>query len=224
MSTNGDFAIVGLTGGIAAGKTTVARMFEGLGTPVIDADDLARAVVEPGRPALEEIREVFGDEVLDDDGRLDRDALGALVFDDESARDQLEAITHPHIARRMQTRAAELREQGHRWVVYDAALIVENGLHEGLAALVVVLADRDTRLTRLQRRDGLDREEAESRLDAQMPQSEKRSVADYLIDNSGSLDETERQVRDVHATIDRGLRRVGSADPEELREAGLVGE
>ncbi|MFW5968469.1 MAG: dephospho-CoA kinase, partial [Persicimonas sp.] len=116
MGSEPDFYIVGLTGGIASGKSTVGQMFEELGVPVIDADQLARRVVAPGEPALDEIRQAFGDEVIDEDGRLDRSALGERIFGDDEARKKLEGITHPRIAQKMQERAEALRDEGHRWV------------------------------------------------------------------------------------------------------------
>lgn len=222
MSTTDAFAVIGLTGGIASGKTTVAEMFADHGVRVIDADDLAREIVQPGEPALDAIREAFGDRVLTDDGHLDREALGEVVFDDEEARERLEAITHPRIAQRMQQKAAEAREAGERWVVYDAALIVENGLEEAFEALIVVAADRDAQIRRLVERDGLDRSEAEQRIDAQLPLSEKVAVADWVVDNNGTLDETRRQVDRLFELIDRGLRNHGAADRETLVDVGLA--
>ena len=160
MSTTEPFAIVGLTGGIASGKSTVSEMFRQLGVTIIDADLLAREVVRPGEPALEEIREEFGDRVIDQQGELDREALGEIIFSDESARETLDQITHPRIARRMQQKAAEARGSGERWVIYDAALIVENGLHEAFNALIVVAADPDVQVERLTERDDISEQEA----------------------------------------------------------------
>jgi dephospho-CoA kinase len=208
------FVIVGLTGGIACGKTTVAGMLEELGAPVIDADDLAREVVQPGEPALDDIVETFGEKMLNDDGELDRDALGDRVFNDEEARQRLESITHPRIAQRMQKRATELRESGDDWVVYDAALIVENDLHHGLDSLIVVTASEQTQIDRLMERDDFSGQQARDRIDAQMPIDQKADVADYVIDNDGSLDDTHRQVEEVYHIIDRGIAMFGTADRE----------
>ena len=216
MSTTDPFAIIGLTGGIASGKSTASQMFSDLGVSIIDADTLAREIVQPGEPALEAIRETFGQEVIDDDGHLDRDALGSVVFADDQARAQLEAITHPRIARRMQQKAAQAREAGDPWVLYDAALIVENNLQEAFDALIVVAADPEVQIKRLIERDGISEQEARSRLDAQMPLSEKTAVADYVIDNNGSLQATRRQVERLYQIIDRGVREYGTADPEQL--------
>jgi dephospho-CoA kinase len=215
------FAIVGLTGNIAGGKTTVADMFTDRGVPVLDADELAREIVEPGRPAYRDIRETFGDEVIADDGTLDREALGDIVFDDEEARDELESITHPRIAMRMRDRAQQLRDEGHDWVIYDAALIVENDLHHGLDSLIVVAADRDVRLERLVARDDLDRSEAEARFGAQLPQRDKIRVADWVIDNNGSLDETRRQVERLYDLFEHGLEQCGTTRRDVLDEHGF---
>jgi dephospho-CoA kinase len=207
------FVIVGLTGGIASGKTTVAEMIDDLGTPVIDADRIAREVVEPGQPAWRDIKEAFGEEVITHDGNLDRPALGEVVFNDPHARKQLDTITHPRIAQLMMERANELREEGHRWVVYDAALIVENGIHEWLDALIVVAADEDVQLERIIKRDGLSQSEAQKRIDSQMPLEEKIAVADYVVDNNGALEDTRGQVEQIFHQIEQGVRTRGTARP-----------
>jgi len=222
VSTNESFAIVGLTGGIASGKSTVAEMLDDLGVRVIDADVLAREVVEPGEPALDEIRETFGDEVIAEDGTLDREALGDIIFEDDEARAELEAITHSRIARRMQQRALEAREAGAPWVVYDAALIVENDLHEAFDALIVVAASPDTQRRRLMERDGIGADEARSRIEAQMPLEQKVAVADYVIDNDGTLAETRRRVEQLFRVLDDGVARFGTADREVLGDKGLL--
>ncbi len=219
MGTANQFVIVGLTGGIASGKSTVAAMLDELGTPVIDADQIAREVVEPGEPALDEIREAFGEAVIGEGGALDRPALGEVVFSDPAARKRLEAITHPRIGQRMMERADELREAGHRWVVYDAALIVENGMHRWLDSLIVVAADPEVQLERIVERDDISAEQAQSRIDSQMPLAEKIAVADYVVDNNGTLEETRRQVEDIHAQIDEAVRTRGTAKPESEPES-----
>lgn len=211
MSTNQPGAIVGLTGGIATGKSTVSGFFSDLGVPVIDADDLARQIVAPGQPALDEITDAFGDEVLADDGSLNRPALADIVFDDEQARQQLNAITHPRIAQAMMDRARRAFEDGHLWVIYDAALLVETGTHKWLQALIVVDCQPQTQIKRLTARDDLSDAQARQRIDAQMPLAEKRQAADYIIDNDGSLEETQRQVEELKATIDHLLQTTGQA-------------
>ncbi len=222
MSTNTPFAIVGLTGGIASGKTTVSEMFRDQGVRVFDADAIAREVVEPGEPAYDEIREAFGDEVVAENGALDREALGRVVFSDEAARSKLEAITHPRIAARMMQKANRAREAGERWVLYDAALIVENDLHESLAALIVVAASRETRRRRIVERDGLSVDEAEVRLDAQMPLDAKLRVADYVLDNDGTREATRQQVGRLYDILDEGLRRYETVERERLEAQGLI--
>ena len=197
--------IVGLTGGIASGKSTVSEMFRGLGVPVIDADVLAREVVEPGEPALEEIAEAFGPEVLGEQGRLDREALGQIVFENDEARARLGEITHPRIGQRMWERAEAYSEDGHDWVIYDAALIVEGGLQEAFAALIVVALDEATQLERLMARDGIDEAQARERVASQLPLSEKVAVADHVIDNGSDRERTRAQVERVFAHLEREL-------------------
>lgn len=213
VSTTQPGCIVGLTGGIATGKSTVADIFRELGVVVIDADDLSRHIVEPGKPALEDIVDAFGSEVLADDGTLDRTRLGEKIFQDDDARRRLEAITHPRIAEAMLDRAKRAFEAGDSWVIYDAALLVESGTHEMLDALIVVDCSVDTQRQRLQRRDGLDDGEIDDRLDAQMPLDEKRRAADYVIDNDGSLDDTSDQVQTLKERIDVLIDTHGTAQP-----------
>ena len=189
--------VFGLTGGIASGKSTVAKMFADLGAPVIDADQIAREVVEPGQPALAEIVRAFGAGVLDERGALDRKKLGAIVFADESKRQALNAITHPRIALATQTRLAGLREQGAPLALYEAALLVENDIHRGLDGLIVVKTDEARQRERLAARDALDDAQVGARLAAQAPLEEKLRAATWVIDNSGSVEETRRQVTEL---------------------------
>jgi dephospho-CoA kinase len=200
--SRGAFLLVGLTGGIASGKSTVSRQLGELGSPVIDADLLAREVVRPGEPALRAIVEAFGAEVLRSDGTLDRTRLGALVFADPARRRALEAITHPLIQARRQAELDALAARGHTGlVIQDAALLIEVGGAAHVDRLVVVDATPEVQLERLIGRDRLDRAEAERRIRSQMPLAEKVRLAHYVIDNSGSLDETRAQVRAVHAAL-----------------------
>jgi dephospho-CoA kinase len=199
-------AVVGLTGGIASGKSTVGRAFAALGVPVVDADQLAREVVAPGTEGLEEIVRTFGSGVLLADGSLDRKALGAIVFSDAALRSKLNAITHPRIAlvsaERMKALAALAP-----YVLYEAALIVENGAYKTMNGLVVVKADELAQLERLMQRDQLSEAEARARIAAQAPLAAKLAVADYVIDNSHSLDALHERVANVHAAL---LVRVGT--------------
>jgi dephospho-CoA kinase len=196
------FLLVGLTGGIATGKSTVAAMFRALGCPLIDADVLAREVVEPGEPALDEIVREFGAGVLGADGRLDRKAVAVVVFADADRRRRLEAITHPRIRERLSGRLTALTRSGFDGVViFDAAVIVESGGYRQMDRLVVVVADEATQLARLRARDGLTEPEALQRIRSQMPLAEKVKLADHVIDNSGDRAATEAQVRCVHAAL-----------------------
>jgi dephospho-CoA kinase len=197
--------VVGLTGGIASGKSTVARAFAELGVPVVDADKLAREVVAPGSAGLADIVETFGADVLLPDGSLDRKALGARVFHDPVLRQELNAITHPRIARLSAKRLANI-ESGAPYALYEAALIVENGLHRAMAALIVVALDTSTQLERMMRRDGLAPAEAHARIAAQSSLAKKVEVADFVIDNGGELSLLLARVAQVHEELTQRLR------------------
>jgi len=185
--------IFGLTGGIASGKSTVSWMLRELGAHVLDADVIAREVVAPGTPGLAAIAEHFGD-VLAPDGSLDRKALGARIFDSPAERAALEAITHPRIRQAFLEQSWALAESGVTELFYDAALLIENRLHEGMDAVVVVWVPREVQLARLMARDSLTLPQAQSRLAAQLPLEEKRRLATDVIDNSGSREQTRLQV------------------------------
>lgn len=196
------FLLVGLTGGMATGKSTVSALFAHLGARIIDADLLARDVVAPGQRAHAEIVQAFGPEVLQDDGYLDRKRLGAIVFADADKRKRLEEITHPAIRVRQQRILSVYEEEAFEGVViWDAALLLESGSATGMDRVVVVFADPATELSRLMARDGLGEEEARRRIASQMPVAEKAKLADYVIDNSGSRAETERRVREVYRAL-----------------------
>lgn len=179
--------VFGLTGGIASGKSTVAKIFEREGVPVIDADVLAREVVEKGTPGLAAIVDAFGVEVLQADGELDRKKLAAVVFADGSKRAQLNAIVHPLVAQASAARVAELEKQGVSLACYDAALLVERGLADAFRPLVVVAAPRNLQRVRLILRDGASEAEADARLDAQAPVEAKIAAADVVIWNDSDL-------------------------------------
>jgi dephospho-CoA kinase len=193
---------VGLTGGIGSGKSTVSAMFRELGADVIDADQVARDVVVPGTPALEEIARRFPG-VVDAEGRLDRAALGARVFAEESERRALEAITHPRIRAEVARRAEALARAGVTVVLYDAPLLIENGLHRGLDGVILVWAPEAVQRARLAVRDGLDEAAVSARLAAQMPLAEKRAHATWEVDNGGSLEQTRAQVQRIWEEIRR---------------------
>lgn len=186
--------ICGLTGGIASGKSTVARRLRELGVPVVDADAVAREVVEPGTPALAEIVASFGASLLDPDGKLDRKALAARVFGDDAARRRLEAIVHPRVAERTRERFAELEAAGERLAFYDVPLLVEKGLHAVFRPVVVVALSEEEQIRRAVARDGATEAEVRARIAAQLPLAEKIAVADHVIDNAGSLEATLAQV------------------------------
>jgi dephospho-CoA kinase len=201
------FLLVGLTGGIATGKSTVAKMLRELGCVIIDADVLAREVVEPGEPAYEDIVAAFGSDVIQANGSLDRKRLGAIVFADAARRKRLEAMTHPRIRERFARRLQELTEQGFAGLVFfDAAVMIESGNYRNMDRLVVVATDEATQRERLQGREGIGADEAARRMASQMPVAEKAKLADHVIDNSGDRAATERQVRRVHEALLAELR------------------
>ena len=195
--------VVGLTGGIACGKTTVAKMFGDLGIPVVDADDLAREVVAPGTTGLARIAEVFGEEVLLSDGSLDRKRMGDLVFEDEQARSKLNAILHPLIGAAGVSRIAGLQEDPAPYILYEAALLVETGSFDSFAGLIVVSASPKTQMARLIERDGFSENEAGARIRAQLPLAKKVAVADYVVVNDGDLTDTRSQVMEIHQRLVR---------------------
>lgn len=188
--------VYGLTGGIASGKSTVTSMFRERGIPVIDADQLAREVVEPGQPALAEIEKRFPGSI-GSDGRLDRAKLGALVFQDAEARAALSKITHPRIQALAIERTSALAETGAPVAIYDAALLIENKIHEALDGVILVSLAEDVQLKRLMARNGYSETEARQRIASQMPLEQKRPFATWVIDNGGSLEQTRAQVEKV---------------------------
>ncbi len=193
--------VIGLTGGIASGKSTAARTLAELGARVVDADEVAREIVAPGQPALAEIVRAFGRDMLLPDGTLDRKRLGALVFADDDKRRQLNAITHPRIALETAARLGKLRDDGVPVAVYEAALLVENGIHKGLDGLIVVACDEATQLRRLVDRDGFSEAEARARIAAQASVAEKIAAATWVVDTSGPLAETKKQLARVWEEI-----------------------
>jgi dephospho-CoA kinase len=201
------FLLVGLTGGIATGKSTVTAMLAGPRVRVVDADALAREVVEPGTPAHAEIVAEFGREVLQPDGRLDRARLAEIVFPDPARRKRLEAITHPAIRARFEQIMADLEREGFDGIlIWDAALLVESGGHKKMDKVVVVTTDPDTQHRRLMARDGSPAEAARARTASQMPLEVKARAGDYVIDNSGPREATEARVREVYRALLEDLR------------------
>ena len=191
----------GLTGGLGSGKSTVAARFRAAGVPVLDADRLAREVVEPGTDGLRAVVTAFGEGVLTAGGSLDRAALAALVFGDDDARRRLNGILHPRIAARTLELTAALESRGEQLACYEAALLVENGLADAFRPLVVVAVPEDVQLARAVARDACTDEQARARVRAQLPLQVKVAAADYVIDNSGDLAATERRADEVIAAI-----------------------
>jgi dephospho-CoA kinase len=196
------FFLVGLTGGIASGKSVVSRQLVALGCRLVDADVLAREVVAPGEPAWRAIVEEFGREVLGPDDQLDRKRLGAIVFADPARRKALEAITHPVILTRRQAILDTWAAAGFDGlVVLDIPLLVEVGAVAHVDRVVLVYAEREVQLERAMGRDGFDRAEAERRVASQMPLAEKVRYAHFVVDNSGTPEETAAQVRAIHVAL-----------------------
>ncbi|HUR72164.1 MAG TPA: dephospho-CoA kinase [Candidatus Limnocylindrales bacterium] len=193
--------LVGLTGGIASGKSTVARILKDLGAAIVDADALSREVVSPGQDGWHEIVATFGPEVLQADQTLDRQKLRKLIFNNPEARKKLEAIIHPRVRALAEERIREYGDAGYAIVVYEVPLLFEGGLQEWLRPVILVASDVNIQRQRLQQRDGLDAEAAQKHIDAQMSLVEKRRLADYVIENNGTLADLEAQVRAVIAEI-----------------------
>jgi dephospho-CoA kinase len=193
--------VFGLTGGLASGKSTVARMILARGVPVIDADLLAREVVAKGSEGLAAVVAAFGDVVLLPDGTMDRAKVAELVFADPARRRTLNGILHPRIGALSAQRVAELDAAGHALGCYEAALLVENRLVEMFRPLVVVAVPEEVQVTRAMSRDSATEEQARARIAAQLPLAEKVAAADFVIDTTGPLPATEKQVDAVLAAI-----------------------
>jgi len=193
---------VGLTGSIGVGKSFVASVFEELGAHVLDADQTAREVVMPGRPGLKAITDAFGEEILNADGTLNRKQLGALVFADEAKRRQLNALLHPFIIARQDEILKEWEAKDPDGIgIVDAALMIESGGYRRFDKLIVVHCRPEVQLERLMLRDKLSLDEAQRRIDSQMPQEEKQKFADYLIDTSDGFDLTREQTIKVYKAL-----------------------
>lgn len=182
--------LFGLTGGIATGKTLVSDILAELGASVVDADIVAREVVEIGSEGLAKIRTTFGEKVILKSGELDRERLSNVVFSDDSARQKLNSIVHPLIAKRSKDKIDELHAKGNALVIYSAALIVENNLRKNMQGLIVVHVTPEVQEQRLRSRDGLSESDARKRIQAQLPQQAKLDVATHTIDNSGTREQT----------------------------------
>jgi len=198
------FVLFGLTGGLASGKSSVAARWKARGLPVIDADELAREVVAPGSPALQEIVRSFGKGILQKDGSLDRKGLASKVFADPEARRTLEAITHPRIVAATMERASDLESQDEPLGCYEATLLVERGVADNFRPLVVVSATERNQIARAVSRDTISEKDARARLAAQVPLKEKESVADYVIDNNRDLSTLIKRADEVLDAICKG--------------------
>ncbi|MGH2580568.1 MAG: dephospho-CoA kinase [Actinomycetota bacterium] len=197
--------LVGLTGGIGTGKSTVARMLEKRGAVVFDADVLARQAVAPGTPGFDQVAERFGPNVLAPGGGLDREALASIVFSDPAARRDLEGIVHPEV-RRMFAEGCEEYRDSDRVVVFSAPLLVETGMHTAFDLLIVVSAPVATQIERLMRGRGMAERDVEARIAAQLPLEAKAEVADILVDNEGTLEDLEGRVERVWRDLDAQAR------------------
>lgn len=193
MPVTGSLRLIGLTGGIGGGKTSVARLIAAHGIPVLDADQIAREVSAPGTEAAAEIAAAWPG-IVGPDGAVDRRKLAAIVFADPQARKRLEAIMHPRIAARAKEHAAALERAGHRLAFYEASLLVETGRHHDFDGLVVVTVSPETQLARALARGGLSPEQARARIAAQLPLADKVAAATHVIDNEGGLEATAAQV------------------------------
>ena len=190
--------LVGLTGGIASGKSTVAQMFNALGVPVIDADELAREVVQPGSAGLKSLVDAFGARILRDDGSLNRELMAELAFKDESVRKQLNHITHPLIAQASQALLTQYQKSDAPFIIYEAALLVENKAHLAFSALIVVDAHEEHQITRSFQRNQMSEEQTRARIAAQVSREMRRGAATYVIENFGDLESLKKQVRQVY--------------------------
>lgn len=189
--------LVGLTGGIASGKSTVAAMLRELGAKIINADDLARSIVQPGKEAWKEIVAAFGTEILRPDRTIDREKLRSAIFEDAQKRKRLDSITHPRIRALAQARAQELAAKGAAIIIYEAPLLFENEAHLWLRPVILVTCEDALQRRRLKARDHLSEAEIEQHIRAQMPLIDKRPLADFIIENNGDLDDIKKQVKDV---------------------------
>ncbi|MFO7832451.1 MAG: dephospho-CoA kinase [Desulfuromonadaceae bacterium] len=191
--------ILGVTGGIASGKSTAAALLGELGAHVISADQVAREVVEPGSEVLAQLEQIFGGQIMTREQTLDRKRLGTIVFDDPGARAQLEAVMHPAIAELSRQRLAAAAQK-YPLVVYEAPLLFEANAQERVDKVLCITVDPEIQLQRVQERDGCSETEAQARIDAQMPQRKKAELSDYIVDNSADLDALREQIENLWHT------------------------
>lgn len=189
--------IIGLTGSIASGKSTVSAMLAEMGYPIVDGDKVARLVVEPGSETLQKIEGLFGKEVILPDGNMDRKKVGELIFNDPASRKKLNDVIHPAIRMEMLRQRSEFLEQGHKTVIMDIPLLFESRLQHLVDKVLVVSVTEENQLKRLMERNGLSEKEARTRIASQLPMSVKEEGADAVIYNNGSLDETKWQLNRI---------------------------
>ncbi|UCF91087.1 MAG: dephospho-CoA kinase [Desulfobacterales bacterium] len=191
--------VVGLTGGIATGKSTVSAILQEAGAVIIDADQIARKVVKKGQPAYHEIVKRFGQDILLPDGEINRRLLGAIIFNDPEKKKSLNRIVHPRVSRETQRNLDRIQaDQPDAVVVLDVPLLIEAGMHEGLAEVIVVYAPENVQLQRLMARDNFAEADARARIQAQMPIETKKDLASIVIDNTGALEKTRQQTLEVY--------------------------
>jgi len=200
--------VIGLTGGIATGKSTTSSLLKAKNIPIVDADILAREVVQPGTPALAKIVKYFGASILLPDGSLDRKQLGSIIFNDEVKRKKLNSIIHPAVSYAILWSILSHWIRGEKVCVVDVPLLIEGGLWKWVGKVIVVYCSPELQLQRLMKRDNSTREDASSRLQTQLPISEKVEFADHVIENSGSLQDLEVQVNSLLAKVDKEVGRV----------------
>ena len=194
--------LIGLTGGIASGKSLVTRVLRDLGAHVIDADRIVHDLLSNGQDVHREVAEHFGKDILLPDGTVNRRKLGEIVFNDPVQRAWLNQCIHPRVFEAYQAKVHHLRERRpEAIVVLDAALLIETGYHKKMDVVIVVSADEEHQVQRLMERDRFDREQAVTRIRSQMPLAEKRKAADHVIENTGTREETERRTREVFAKL-----------------------
>jgi dephospho-CoA kinase len=204
VKRNYNYLLLGVTGGIASGKTVVAEMLEALGAPLIDFDLLARQVVEPGKPAFKEIVGYFGKQILHEDGTLDRKKLSKIIFQDPEKRTHLEGITHPPIYEAFFKRVSDITDKDPAAIIQAVVpLLIEKNLQSMFDKVLVVYVPEAQQIERLVERDGITREEAVQILRAQLPIDEKLAYADFVVNNEASVEETRKQVEEIWLEVKR---------------------
>jgi len=186
--------ILGLTGSIASGKSTVSKMISEFGIPIVDADVIAKQVVEVGQVAYQKIIETFGPDILLENGEIDRPGLGAIIFNDPERRQELNQIVHPEVRKVMLEQSKKFLDEGHKIVILDIPLLFESKLTSLVEKTIVVYVDEENQIKRLMKRNNLSEDEAMARIKSQIPIREKVKLADYVIDNNGTIEHTNKQV------------------------------